>query len=161
MKIETSKEPIRLKKKAKAKMIQKDHRNTPEFLLCCLGAPGHGVHPGVWCRHTQWDCWRTNSPLVSRYQLYRASSSGWAPVSTPLPRAGSSSGLNLCKSHECCHSLCELLYVSALLCLEMLFLWCHPPPLALTILLPLLYSLLSLEGRVLIETYNLGLSRII
>lgn len=77
---------------------------------------------------------------------------------SPLLRAGTLSGLNLCRSCGCCHSLYELVCVSVNCVYKMPFSQNHPLPLALTIFLrPLLHRSLSLYGRGLIETSHLGL----
>jgi hypothetical protein len=55
------------------------------------------------------------SPLPSRCQLQMAS---WLETGAPCPPprllAETLSGLNLCRSCACCHSLCEFMSVSAL-----------------------------------------------
>lgn len=54
--------------------------------------------------------------------------------------------------------VCEFICMSALLCLQALFPWCPPSPLALRLFLPLLLGSLSSEGNGLMETSLLGWS---
>lgn len=69
--------------------------------------------------------------------------------SLPHFSAGVWSGLNLCRSCACCHSLCEFIHASVLLCLEDTV-YSEPSTTSgsWVFLPPLLYTLLSLEGGI-------------
>ena len=79
------------------------------------------------------------------------------PLSCPSART--LSGLNLCRSCACCHSLCEFsMCVSPIVSGRFCFL-SHPPCLILRIFPPSLqHRPLSLEEKGLMKTFHLGLS---
>lgn len=50
--------------------------------------------------------------------------------------AGLWSGLSLCRTYVCCHSLCGFICLSVLFCMETPFSWSYPPLRAIKIFLP-------------------------
>ena len=100
--------------------------------------PEHGAYPQLWliCPGTMH--WRTLISVLPVDINADSLLAGCRASMISLP-----SSLNLCGTLTCCHSLCEFIYATVLLCLED-FPWSHLSPLALFIFLsPLLQSSLS------------------
>ena len=81
--------------------------------------PGHGACPAVCLIYPvslHWENWFSLSKQLSITNSYLARCRALWPL--PLLHAGILSDLSFCRSHEWCHSLCEVVCASALLGLE-------------------------------------------
>lgn len=126
-----TKNPNKLKKKIRQKNTrtkQKAHNQTMESTVCRPPTPGQGALPQRVAAVLPEELFSL-SQQVSNANGFWVRGGALRPV--PLSSAWILFGQNLCRSQACSRSLCEFVCANSLLCLEKLFHWGHPPPLAL------------------------------
>lgn len=90
-----------------------------ELVLCCPTTTGHGACPGAWLIYSVTLHWKNSFSLSQWVSIANSFLVGlWPFWLLPSLNSEAFSGLDLCKSCVCCHSLYGFTCVSVLLCVS-------------------------------------------